>query len=135
MREAIYYTLSRPVSTMIMGCDTVAQLEENVQLAREFTPLSDGQQEQLVARAERLRKAVACSSGFTIGRKSGSGGGMRSGQSIPSDQSLSQLGQRPNQPAECFRRDGLFVDKNDAAMRTAFLGPGFEQGGAVVRRS
>ena len=43
MREAMYYTLSRPVSTVIIGCDTIAQLEENVQLAREFTPLSDKQ--------------------------------------------------------------------------------------------
>ena len=43
MREAMYYTLSRPVSTVIIGCDTIAQLEENVQLAREFTPLSDSQ--------------------------------------------------------------------------------------------
>ena len=41
MREAMYYTLSRPVSTVIIGCDTIAQLEENVQLAREFTPLND----------------------------------------------------------------------------------------------
>ena len=39
MREAMYYTLSRPVSTVIIGCDTIAQLEENVHLAREFTPL------------------------------------------------------------------------------------------------
>ena len=31
MREAMYYTLSRPVSTVIIGCDTIAQLEENVQ--------------------------------------------------------------------------------------------------------
>jgi aryl-alcohol dehydrogenase-like predicted oxidoreductase len=56
MREAMYYTLSRPVSTVIIGCDTVAQLEENVQLAREFTPLSDGQQTELVARAEPCAK-------------------------------------------------------------------------------
>src|SRR5450631_510940 len=27
------------VSTVIIGCDTIAQLEQNVQLAREFTPL------------------------------------------------------------------------------------------------
>jgi hypothetical protein len=56
MREAMYYTLSRPVSTVIIGCDTVAQLEENVQLAKEFTPLSDGQQIELVARAEPCAK-------------------------------------------------------------------------------
>ena len=52
MREAMYYTLSRPVSTVIIGCDTIAQLEENVQLARDFTPLNDTQQTELVARAE-----------------------------------------------------------------------------------
>ena len=56
MREAMYYTLSRPVSTVIIGCDTIAQLEENVQLAREFTPLNDEQQTELVARAEPCAK-------------------------------------------------------------------------------
>ncbi len=56
MREAMYYTLSRPVSTVIIGCDTVAQLEENVHLAREFTPLSDSQATELVAKAEPVSK-------------------------------------------------------------------------------
>ncbi|MGA2806818.1 MAG: aldo/keto reductase [Terracidiphilus sp.] len=56
MREAMYYTLSRPVSTVIIGCDTIAQLEENVQHAREFTPLSDKQLAEIVARAEPVSK-------------------------------------------------------------------------------
>jgi hypothetical protein len=56
MREAMYYTLSRPVSTVIIGCDTMAQLEENVHLAREFTPISDGQATELVAKAEPCAK-------------------------------------------------------------------------------
>jgi len=56
MREAMYYTLSRPVSTVIIGCDSIAQLEENVQLARDFTPLSDAQAQALVARAEPVAK-------------------------------------------------------------------------------
>jgi aryl-alcohol dehydrogenase-like predicted oxidoreductase len=56
MREAMYYTLSRPVSTIIVGCDSIAQLEENVHLAREFTPLSDGQIAEVVARAEPVSK-------------------------------------------------------------------------------
>jgi len=56
MREAMYYTLSRPVSTVIVGCDTIAQLEENVQLAREFTPLNDKQAAEIVARAEPVSK-------------------------------------------------------------------------------
>jgi hypothetical protein len=56
MREAMYYTLSRPVSTVIIGCDTIAQLEENVNLARDFTPLSDAQAESVVARSEPVAK-------------------------------------------------------------------------------
>ncbi|HSR15831.1 MAG TPA: aldo/keto reductase, partial [Gemmatimonadales bacterium] len=39
MREAMHWTLSHPVSTVIVGCDTVAQLEENVAIATEFKPL------------------------------------------------------------------------------------------------
>ena len=56
MREAMYYTLSRPVSTVIIGCDTTAQLEENVKLAREFTPLSDAQMASVVERAAPVAK-------------------------------------------------------------------------------
>jgi aryl-alcohol dehydrogenase-like predicted oxidoreductase len=56
MREAMYYTLTRPVSTVIIGCDSIAQLEENVHLAREFTPLSDSQAAEVVARAESVSK-------------------------------------------------------------------------------
>jgi len=56
MREAVYYTLSRPVSTVIIGCDNVAQLEENVQLARDFTPLSANQEKELVAKSEPVAK-------------------------------------------------------------------------------
>src|SRR5580658_10277877 len=43
MRDAMHFTLTHPVSTVIIGCDNVAQLEENVQIAREFTPLSQKQ--------------------------------------------------------------------------------------------
>src|SRR6201987_1996012 len=56
MREAMYYTLSRPVSTVIIGCDSIAQLAENVQLARDFTPITDKQAGELVAKAEPCAK-------------------------------------------------------------------------------
>ena len=52
MREAMYYALSLPVSTVIIGCDSIAQLEENVTLAREYTPLSGTQMASLHGRAE-----------------------------------------------------------------------------------
>src|SRR6516164_3870798 len=56
MREAMYYTLSRPVSTVIIGCDSIVQLEENVQLARDFTPITDKHASELVAKAEPCAK-------------------------------------------------------------------------------
>ena len=56
MREAMRFTLSHPVSTVIIGCDNVAQLEENVQIAREFTPLSTTQMASLNAAAEPVAK-------------------------------------------------------------------------------
>ena len=43
MRDAMRFTLSHPVSTVIIGCDSIAQLEENVQIAKNFTPLSQAQ--------------------------------------------------------------------------------------------
>ena len=56
MREAMYYTLSMPVSTVIIGCDDVAQVEENVRLAREFTPLSAAQMAEIAKKAEPVTK-------------------------------------------------------------------------------
>jgi aryl-alcohol dehydrogenase-like predicted oxidoreductase len=58
MREAMYYALSLPVSTIVIGCDSVQQLEENVKLAREFTPLTERQMQSLTARAEPVSKAA-----------------------------------------------------------------------------
>jgi aryl-alcohol dehydrogenase-like predicted oxidoreductase len=56
MKEAMYYVLSLPVSTVIIGCDTIAQLEENVQLARDFTPLSERQLATLSEKAEPVAR-------------------------------------------------------------------------------
>ncbi len=56
MREALYFTLSLPVSTVIIGCDSIQQLEQNVELAREFTPLSAHQMTTLSAKAEPCAK-------------------------------------------------------------------------------
>ncbi len=56
MKEAMRFTLSYPVSTVIIGCDSIAQLEENVQIARDFTPLSQSQMASLNALAEPVAK-------------------------------------------------------------------------------
>ena len=39
MKDAMSYTLTLPVSTVIIGCKTVEQLEENISIAKNFTPL------------------------------------------------------------------------------------------------
>ena len=56
MRDAMHFTLTHPVSTVIVGCDNVAQLEENVRIARDFTPLSPAQMASLNAQAEPVAK-------------------------------------------------------------------------------
>jgi aryl-alcohol dehydrogenase-like predicted oxidoreductase len=56
MREAMRYVLSLPVSTVIVGCDTVAHVEENVRLAREFTPLAEAQMAELTRRTEAVQR-------------------------------------------------------------------------------
>jgi hypothetical protein len=56
MQQAMYYALSLPISTVIIGCDSVAQLEHNVQLARGFTPFNEKQMAGLVQKAEPVSK-------------------------------------------------------------------------------
>lgn len=60
MREAMSYVLTLPVSTVIVGCDTVEQLEENVLIAASFKPLD----EKEMARLERLTADYASDAAF-----------------------------------------------------------------------
>ncbi|NOY36725.1 MAG: aldo/keto reductase [Chlorobi bacterium] len=39
MKEAMDYVLTLPVSTVIVGIDKIAELEENIKIAKEFKPL------------------------------------------------------------------------------------------------
>lgn len=47
IKEALTYNMSLPVSTSIIGVDSIAQIEENVKIASEFTPLSQSQMEEI----------------------------------------------------------------------------------------
>ena len=42
------FALSYPVTTAIIGCDTIEQLEENVRCARSFAPLTDKEKNDLI---------------------------------------------------------------------------------------
>lgn len=50
MTDAMSYVLTLPVSTVIVGCDTVQQLEQNVEIATNFNPLPATE----MARLEKL---------------------------------------------------------------------------------
>ena len=56
MTEAMRYVLTLPVSTVIVGCDDIPQLEENVEIARSFNPMSEEQLAELEQRAEPVHK-------------------------------------------------------------------------------
>jgi aryl-alcohol dehydrogenase-like predicted oxidoreductase len=55
MAESLAYNFSLPVSTNIVGVDSVAQLEEDVKCAATFVPLS---REQMQALEERTLPIV-----------------------------------------------------------------------------
>ena len=47
---------SLPISTAIIGCDSVEQVEECVELAHSFTPLSQAQMAAMEAKVEPVAK-------------------------------------------------------------------------------
>jgi aryl-alcohol dehydrogenase-like predicted oxidoreductase len=76
MRDAMRYTLSLPVSTVIVGCDTVQQLEENVSIAAGFQPLSAAEK----GRLEALTAGYAGEAAFFKRDNAGFGTGGRDDQ-------------------------------------------------------
>jgi predicted aldo/keto reductase-like oxidoreductase len=51
--EPINYVLSQPISTFIVGCDSIAQLEENVLIAKAFKKLSPEQLKEIEKKTEK----------------------------------------------------------------------------------
>ena len=54
--ETFFYTLSLPISTAVIGCDSVEHVQECVDLARQFTPLNDHQMMELADKTEPIAK-------------------------------------------------------------------------------
>jgi uncharacterized protein len=59
MRDAMHWVLTQSVSTVIVGCDTVRQLEENVALATEFKPLPEKEMTRIAALTESYARDAA----------------------------------------------------------------------------
>jgi len=49
MEPFLRFALSQPVTTVVVGCDTVEQLEENVDIARKFQPMTRKESDELTA--------------------------------------------------------------------------------------
>ena len=50
MAESLRWTMSQPISTVIVGCDDVQQLEENISVAAGFQPLNSSQMAAIEAK-------------------------------------------------------------------------------------
>jgi aryl-alcohol dehydrogenase-like predicted oxidoreductase len=54
--ETVFYTLSLPITTIIIGCNTPAQVEENVMMARAFRQLDKDEMVEIEGRTKRYVK-------------------------------------------------------------------------------
>lgn len=59
IKHCLDYVWSLPVSTTIIGCDSIPMLEENIALARAFKPLNAAQMASIEARTKK--EALECS--------------------------------------------------------------------------
>jgi predicted aldo/keto reductase-like oxidoreductase len=48
MAPFLRFALSQPITNIVIGCDDVSQLEENVRFARSFEPMTDEQIRKLI---------------------------------------------------------------------------------------
>jgi uncharacterized protein len=58
IKEAMEYVMSLPVSTIIIGIDDIAQLEENIKIAENFKPLSADQMLAIEAKTKPYYKEL-----------------------------------------------------------------------------
>jgi predicted aldo/keto reductase-like oxidoreductase len=57
--ECLHYSMSLPTSVVITGCDSMRILEQALNAARSFQPLSDSQRAELLARTANLASSGA----------------------------------------------------------------------------
>jgi hypothetical protein len=58
IKEAMEYVMSLPISTIIIGLDDVAQLEENIRIAQNFKPLTADQMLAIEAKTKPYYKEI-----------------------------------------------------------------------------
>jgi aryl-alcohol dehydrogenase-like predicted oxidoreductase len=55
--ELLQFNLSQPVASVVIGCEQIVRLEENVQAALNFTPISDSEKQKLQEKVAPSRSA------------------------------------------------------------------------------
>lgn len=58
IKEFFYFALSQPISTLVVGCDSIEQLEMNVRIAQSFQPMSQQDQNLLVTRVKSYAREL-----------------------------------------------------------------------------
>jgi aryl-alcohol dehydrogenase-like predicted oxidoreductase len=58
MEPFLHFALSQHITTAVIGCDSVEQLEQNVAFARSFTPMSPGEMEDLTRRVAPFARSL-----------------------------------------------------------------------------
>ena len=58
MEPFLHFALSQPVSTVVIGCDSILQLEENVLFATKFTPMPNAEARDLIAKVKPFSRQL-----------------------------------------------------------------------------
>jgi predicted aldo/keto reductase-like oxidoreductase len=58
MKPFLYYALSQPISTAVIGCDDLQQLEENVALASMFGPMDPEESRSLTDKVRPFARSL-----------------------------------------------------------------------------
>jgi aryl-alcohol dehydrogenase-like predicted oxidoreductase len=58
MEPFLHFALSQPVSTVVIGCDSVQQLEENVEFAIKFSPMPGAKMRDLIGKVKPFSRQL-----------------------------------------------------------------------------
>jgi predicted aldo/keto reductase-like oxidoreductase len=58
MEPFLHFALSHPVSTVVIGCDSIQQLEENVESAMKFSPMPNAEMRDLIEKVKPFSRQL-----------------------------------------------------------------------------
>jgi aryl-alcohol dehydrogenase-like predicted oxidoreductase len=58
MEPFLHFALSQPVSTVVIGCDSILQLEENVLFTMKFTPMPNAEMNDLIGKVKPFSRQL-----------------------------------------------------------------------------